>query len=129
MQQRISIRGFEILPFRQDDNAVTSPRAGRPRPYTLNVTRYTLTAVADRDPRGTNCFRASRDQSLLMLSMLQVTLNNRDYTKLSLFSKRIKLRVSECNANWFVITQRTEATSLKANTAKPGGSLDRGGVL
>ena len=37
---------------------------------------------------------------------------------LSLFSKRIKLRVSECNANWFVITQRTEATSLKANTTK-----------
>ena len=47
---------------------------------------------------------------------------------LSLFSKRIKLRVSECNANWFVITQRTEATSLKANTAKPGGSFLRGGV-
>ena len=49
--------------------------------------------------------------------------------KLLRFLKRIKLRVSECNANWFVITQRTEATSLKANTAKPGGSLDRGGIL
>ena len=34
-----------------------------------------MTALADRDPRGTNYSRASRDQSLLTLSMLQVTLH------------------------------------------------------
>ena len=44
---------------------------------TLHVKRYTLTALADRDPRGTNYFRASRDQSLLALSMLQVTLHKK----------------------------------------------------
>ena len=37
--------------------------------------------------------------------------------------KRIKLRVSECDANLFVIAKRTQATSPEANTAKPGGRL------
>ena len=57
--------------FRSVGMTMRYHRAGRPRPYTLNVTRYTLTALADRDPRGTNYPRASRDQSLLMPSMLR----------------------------------------------------------
>ena len=100
----------------------------------LMTARGLCSSVFTPKPRASGlgtvyCHRSPIDSPFLSqptrfpgLSLFWELLHRKRSHGLSLFSKRIKLRVSECNANWFVITQRTEATSLKANTAKPGGS-------